>query len=156
MSGITNDTEMRQALADLTAPAQRVLAARFVANVLSLSEDARLQRVLDTAANPDAGEDELGGAYRTAKAAALEAHARCGADGEWNDQAGYFVARAAEASVAPQVRSYSKGPAWQAAMSARMARTCLAGEADEDTHDKERQAQYRILTEYLTQGNIND
>jgi hypothetical protein len=37
-----------------------------------------------------------------------------------------------------------------------MARTCLAGEADEDTHDKERQAQYRMLTEYLTQGNIND
>ena len=112
MSSITNDSEMRQAVDALAAPAQRVLAARFVANVLSLSDDSRLQRVLDTAARPDAGEDELADAYRAAKAAALEAHARCGADGEWIDQAGYFVARAAEAAVAPQIRSYAKGPAW--------------------------------------------
>ena len=137
MSSITNDTEMRQAIAALAAPAQRVLAARFVANVLPLSKDARLQRVLDTAARIDAGEDELAGAHRTAKAASLDAHARCGADGEWIDQAGYFVARAAEAAVAPQIRTHSKGPAWQAAMSARMARTCLADESDEDTHDQD-------------------
>lgn len=156
MSSITNDSEMRQAVDALAAPAQRVLAARFVANVLSLSDDSRLQRVLDTAARPDAGEDELADAYRAAKAAALEAHARCGADGEWIDQAGYFVARAAEAAVAPQIRSYAKGPAWQAAMSARMARTCLAGEADEDTHDQESQAQYRILSEYLTEASNHD
>jgi hypothetical protein len=156
MSSITNDAEMRRAVAELATPAQRLLAARFVTNVLSLSDDARLQRVVDTAAKPDAGEDELADAYRAAKAAALEAHARCGADGEWNDQAGYFVARAAEASVAPQVRSHAKGPAWQAAMSARMARTCLAGDAEEDTHDQESQAQYRILAEYLTEVSNHD
>jgi hypothetical protein len=156
MSRVSNDTEMRRALSALDIGAQRVLAARFVASVASLSGDARLQRVLAAAANPNATEDELKAAYKSAKAAAIEAHARCGADGEWNDQAGYFVARAAEAAVAPQVRSHAKGPAWQAAMSARMARTCLAGESEEDTHDRESAAQYRILAEYLTEVKAND
>jgi hypothetical protein len=156
MSSIANDTEMREAIAALALPAQRVLAARFVDHVLALSKDARLKRVLDTAADADAGDEALAGAYRTAKAAALDAHARCGADGEWIDQAGYFVARAAEATVAPQVRSHSRGPAWQAAMSARMARTCLSSSTEEDTHDQESQAQYRILADYLTEVSNHD
>jgi hypothetical protein len=30
-----------------------------------------------------------------------------------------------------------------------MAKTCLAAESDEDAHDSESQAQYKILTSYL-------
>jgi len=30
-----------------------------------------------------------------------------------------------------------------------MARTCLAAESDEDSHDDESRAQYQILTSYL-------
>ena len=149
MSSITNDSEMRQAVDALAAPAQRVLAARFVANVLSLSDDSRLQRVLDTAARPDAGEDELADAYRAAKAAALEAHARCGADGEWIDQAGYFVARAAAAAVSPEGQM-AGGPAWQAAMSSRMAATCRSIDSAEDNAGPTRLQQYRVLSEFLT------
>jgi hypothetical protein len=88
-------------------------------------------------------------ARRAIKTASLEAHTRCGADGEWNDQAGYFVARAAEACIEPQVLSQGKGPAWKAAMMARMARTCLAADSDQDAHDSESQAQYHILNSYL-------
>lgn len=156
MQTITNDTEMRQAIAGLSEPQQRQLAARLVRNVLSLSNDERLERVLDTADNPAAEDDQVTGAYRLARTAAVESHARCGADGTWNDQAGYFVARAAEAAVAPQTQIKGSDRAWQAAMNARMARTCLAEEADQDYHDQERQAQYRIVTEYLNEANRND
>ena len=59
------------------------------------------------------------------------------------------MARAAEACVEPEGRSQGKGPAWKAAMSARMARTCLAADGEEDSHDSESQAQYNILKSYL-------
>ncbi|RMG38162.1 MAG: hypothetical protein D6720_01865 [Gammaproteobacteria bacterium] len=156
MQTITNDTEMRQAIAGLSDPQQRQLAARLVRNVLSLTDDERVARVLEIAADPSAGEEELASAYRLARTAAIESHARCGADGEWNDQAGYFVARAAEAAVAPRPAGRAPGRAWLAAMNARMARTCLAEEADQDYHDQERQAQYRIVTEFLSEANRND
>jgi hypothetical protein len=149
MSDINNDARMREAIAELDVPRQRALAARFIENVLSLTEDERVRRAITIAAKPDADEDQLSSALRGAKAAALDAHARCGSDGEWNDQAGYFVARAAEAAVAPQVRSHGRGPAWQAALNCRMARTAEGADTDEDAHGSESQAQYRILNDYL-------
>ena len=149
MSDVSNDAQMREAIGGLEVPLQRALAARFIEHVLSLTEDERIKRVLKIAAHADADEDQLSSALRSAKAAALDAHARCGTDGEWNDQAGYFVARAAEAAVAPRVRSYGRGPAWQAARNCRMARTAQATETDEDAHGSESQAQYRILNDYL-------
>ena len=149
MSDISNDAQMREAIAGLDIPRQRALAARFIENVLALTDDERVGRAIATAAKPDADEDQLSSALRGVKAAALDAHARCGSDGEWNDQAGYFVARAAEAAVAPQVRSHGRGPAWQAALNCRMARTAEATETDEDAHGSESQAQYRILNDFL-------
>ena len=149
MSAITTDAQMREAISEMDIPRQRALAARFIEHVLELSGDERVGRAVETAASPDAEESQLSNALRGAKAAALDAHARCGADGEWTDQAGYFVARAAEAAVAPQVRSHGRGPAWQAALSCRMARTAQTTETDEDAHDSESQAQYRILNDYL-------
>lgn len=151
MSEISNDTEFQQALGKLDLGRQRQVAARFIENVLTLSDDPRVGRAAQAAGDANASPDDLNNAYRAAKGAALEAHARCGADGEWSDQTGYFVARAAEAAVAPQVRSEGKGPAWKAAMSCRMARTCLAADTDEDAHDKESHTQYRILAAYLNQ-----
>jgi hypothetical protein len=149
MSDISNDAQMREAIAGLDIPRQRVLAARFIENVLGLTDDERVGRAIGIAAKPDADEEQLSSALRGVKAAALDAHARCGSDGEWNDQAGYFVARAAEAAVAPQVRSHGRGPAWQAALNCRMARTAEATETDEDAHGSESQAQYRILNDFL-------
>jgi len=150
MSTISNDGQMRDVIDTMDVPQQRMLAAHFIEHVLELSSDERVQRAVHAAANPGTDEDALNGAYKAAKAAALEAHARCGADGEWSDQTGYFVARAAEAAVAPQLRSHGKPPAWQAAMNCRMARTAQASETDEDAHDSESEAQYRILNDFLT------
>jgi hypothetical protein len=143
MSTISNDTEFRAALDALGLPQQREIGARFVENVLDLTGDARIREGLVAARNGELSDDAMNLARRSVKAAVIEAHARCGADGEWSDQAGYFVARAAEACLR------DAGPAWKAAMSARMARTCLAAESDEDAHDSESAAQYQILASYL-------
>ena len=148
MSTITNDSDFRNALDALRIAQQRVVGALFVENVLDLSDDQRVKQALESAKDADIAEDAMSLVRRNAKAASLEAHTRCGSDGEWTDQAGYFVARAAEACVDSNVRE-GKGPAWKAAMSARMARTCLAADSDEDSHDSESQAQYNILTTYL-------
>ena len=147
--GISNDNEFRDALDGLGLAQQREVGALFVESVLSLSDDSRVAQALIAAKDGSLEEEAMNLVRRSIKAASLEAHTRCGADGEWSDQAGYFVARAAEACVEPEGRSQGKGPAWKAAMSARMARTCLAAESDEDSHDTESQAQYQILTSYL-------
>jgi hypothetical protein len=146
---ISNDNEFRKALDDLGLEQQRVVGSLFVNSVLELSDDPRVAQSLQAATDTEIGDAALSLARRTIKAASLDAHARCGADGEWTDQAGYFVARAAEACLEPEGRSGGKGPAWKAAMSARMARTCLAADGEEDSHDAESQAQYQILTSYL-------
>lgn len=147
MSAISNDTEFRTALDGLDAVQQRTVAALFVDHVAGLSDDGRVAETLAAIRNPDVSDEVLSGARHAIKGAVLDAHARCGADGEWVDQAGYFVARAAEACVETH-RSQGKNPAWKAAMSARMARTCLAADNDEDAHDSERLAQYQILQSY--------
>ena len=149
MSTISNDNQFREALNRLTLAQQRAVGASFVENVLSLSSDPRVAQVLAVAKDANPSEDAVSLARRSIKAASLEAHTRCGSDGEWIDQAGYFVARAAEACLEPEGRSQGKGPAWKAAMSARMARTCLAADSDQDSHDSESQAQYNILISYL-------
>lgn len=149
MTQISNDTEFKQALSGLDLPRQRAVAALFVENVLSLSGDERLARVVRAASNPDASDDELASALKEAKAVSLDSYARCGAEGDWTAQAGYFVARAAEATVMPEAQIKSGGPAWQAAMSCRMARTCVSIDSGEDTTNQESEQQYRILADFL-------
>jgi hypothetical protein len=149
MTEIRNDIEFRQKLESLEPARQRALAARFVENVLSLCDDERVCRVVKVAADPQASADELATALHTAKTAIIDSHARCGADCAWKDQAGYFVARAAAAAVSP-VGQLAGGPAWQAAMSSRMAETCRSIDTAEDTAGQARKQQYRLLSEFLT------
>lgn len=149
MSSITNDTEFREALSQLSEAQQRTVGALFAENVVALNKDDRVAQALAAARDPDISDEVMTMVRHAIKAASLEAHARCGSDGKWIDQAAYFVARAAEACVEPQVLSQGRGPAWKAAMSARMAKTCLAAEGEEDAHDSESQAQYEILSRYL-------
>ncbi len=142
---ITNDADFKQALEKLELPQQRRVGAAFVRNVLALN--LSLSKVVETAADEDMGAEELALAFKQAKAAALESHTRCGADSDWQAQAGYFVARAAAALVAPEKQA--KSPAWEAAANARMARTCgMIDAADESMHE-ESEAQYRLLEQFL-------
>jgi len=151
MSQINNDTEFRQAIESLSISQQREVAATFVKHVLSLSEDKQLERVAKTAADKDASGDELAAALKSAHAATFDSHARCGAEGHWSDQAGYFVARAAVAATTPPAQSRAGGPAWQAAMSARMAHTShlIDDLSAEQSAHTECEWQYQSLSDYL-------
>ena len=148
MSTITNDKEFRAALKDLDYTKQRLVAALLVEHVLSLSDDDRLKRVIKTASDIDASTEELSNALKTAKATTFDSHARCGSEGNWTDQAGYFVARAAVAAVTPESQTKGGGPAWQAAMSSRMAQTSELIDSD-DENPTDNQWQYEILTNFL-------
>lgn len=148
MSQINNDTEFKQALQQLDSLQQRIVAAKFVEHVLTLSNDERLSSVVKLAADSNASEYELSNALKSAKAATMESHTRCGSEGNWSDQAGYFVARAAVAAVTPQAQSKAGGPAWQAAMSCRMAQTSMLIDSDDETLTGN-EWQYEILSNYL-------
>ena len=80
MSQVSNDNEFRQQLDKLDKAQQRVLAANFIEHVLPLSGDERVARAVKVAADTDASSDELASALRSVTAAALDSHARCGAD----------------------------------------------------------------------------
>ena len=148
MTRISNNTEFRTALDALDPARQRLVAARFVENVLALCSDERIARVLRVAGNSEAGEDELAEALKTARATTFDCHTRCGSEGDWSEQEGYFVARAATAALTP-VAQMPSGPAWQAALSSRMAQTSKAIVTGDDTAGQEAGQQYRVLSEFL-------
>ena len=149
MTQISNDIEFRKAIDSLDFTKQRALAGLLVKNVLELCDDKRITHVVETAINTDASDAELAAALNEARTTTLDCHTRCGAEGDWKAQAGYFVARAATAAVTPKSQSKGGGPAWQAAMSCRMARTSmLIGEENTGTSNESEQ-QYQILSDYL-------
>lgn len=149
MATITNDNEFRKALKGLEYSQLREVAGMFVQNIISLSSDDRIKRVVKVASDAEATADELASALKSAKAAMIDCHARCGAEGDWRHQAGYFVARAATSALTPEGQCRSGGPAWQAAMSSRMARTSIEIDSGDDTPSEESEQQYRILSNYL-------
>ena len=149
MTQITNDTEFRQSIGQLEFNKQRELAGMLVNNVISLSTDERVGRVVKVALDSGASEAELASSLKTAKAATVDCHTRCGSEGDWKEQAGYFVARAATAALMPKSQNRGGGPAWQAAMSARMARTSELIDSETGSDSDEIEQQYQILSDFL-------
>ena len=148
MFDISTDAAFREALQKLAPVDARIVGARFVESVVPLADDQRLRRIVDVASSSEATEEELEVSRKLAKTIMVDTYTRCGADGDWNEQAGYFVARAAAACLAPLEKGKPGGPAWQAAMSSRMARTSAAINAG-DGAESESGKQYHILSDYL-------
>ncbi len=151
MSDINNEADFKQVLGTLGDVQQRQVAALFVKHVLYLSDDKRLDRVVKIAADPDATDEEMAGVHKIAHAVTFDSHARCGAEGHWSDQAGYFVARAAIAATTSSEHSRAGGQAWQAAMQARMAYTSMLIDDETDQHSAHTECewQYQSLSGYL-------
>lgn len=151
MSEINNEADFRKALESLDKLNQRQVASVFVKHVIHLSDDKRLDRVIKTTADPEATDEELAAALKAAHAVTFDSHARCGAEGHWSDQAGYFVARAAVAAATSPEHSRVGGPAWQAAMQARMAYTSMLIDDETDQHSAHTECewQYQSLSDYL-------
>jgi len=150
MLRITDEKGFKQALNDLDIHKQRVMGAMFVERVLELFNDERVRRAVKVAQNIGVSEEELQAAYKSARSASIESFTRCGADGDWKEQAGHFVANAAAACVIPVEQIRKNNPAWEAAMNCRMARSCEAI-ANEETSNEEDHHQYWVLSEFLTQ-----
>jgi hypothetical protein len=143
----TNDKDFKAKLGALPIAHQRHVGALFVQRVLPFSSDVRLKAALELALRADASDAELTGAYQAANTARVESYTRCGSVCDWADQAGHFVAKAVMACVSPAAEGESL--AWEAAMSARMARTCQTVADGSGTENREAEEQYRILEAFL-------
>lgn len=144
---IGNDKEFKAALAGLSITRQRQVAARFVQRVLGQSTEVRIKAALDAAGRADISDAELSTVSRAADSARVESYTRCGKECDWTDQVGHFVAKAAVACVRPAAEGDNL--AWDAAMGARMARTCESIATGEGTRNREAEEQYRILEAFL-------
>jgi hypothetical protein len=144
---ISNDKEFKAALAGLPAPRQRQIAARFAERVYPLSNDVRVKAALDVAGRPDISDAELTVVAQAANTARVESFTQCGRETDWTAQAGHFVAKAAVACVKPG--EAGDNLAWEAAMQARMARTCQTVAEGSGTENREAEEQYRILEAFL-------
>ncbi|MFZ5484633.1 MAG: hypothetical protein ACOZB0_10425 [Pseudomonadota bacterium] len=144
---ILNDKDFKAALGRLDPARQRLAAARFVESVLALADDVRIAGAVNAAKRPDITDVELAAMYQAVKSASVESYTQCGRETDWADQAGHFVAKAALNCVKPA----SDSLAWDAAMAARMARTCAVIAGGEGSESSEAQAQYRILDALLSE-----
>jgi len=144
---ISNDKDFKTALAGLSTALQRQVAARFVQRVFPLSNDARIRGALDAAGRAGIADAELALASQAANSARVESFTRCGKETDWSAQAGHFVAKAAVACVKPA--EAGDNLAWDAAMQARMARTCQTVADGAGTDNREAEEQYRILEAFL-------
>jgi hypothetical protein len=146
---ISNDKEFKAALHGLPPARQRQVAARFIDSVLALCNDVRVAGAVSAAKRPDITEVELGALYMAAKAASVESYTQCGRETDWATQAGHFVCKAAVNCVKPA--DSHENLAWDAAMEARMARTCATIAGGEGTETREAEQQYRILEAFLSE-----
>ena len=141
------DADFKAVLNNLPAPAQRRVAARFVESVAALCHDPRVTAATNAARRLDISDAELTAAFHAVKTACVDSYTQCGHEADWRAQAGHFVAKAAETCVMPDARARDIG--WNAAMQARMARTCEAISTGQGTENREAEQQYRILEEFI-------
>ncbi len=144
---ISNDKEFKTALAGLSSAQQRQVAASFVQRVFALSGDIRIKAALDAAARADVSDAELTVLSGAANTARVESFTQCGKETDWSAQAGHFVAKAAVACV--KAAEAGSNLAWDAAMHARMARTCQTVADGAGTENVEAGEQYRLLEAFL-------
>ena len=146
---ISNDKDFKATLAGLPVARQRQVAARFVQRVFDLSNDVRVKAALEVAGRPDISDAELTVVSAAANTARVESFTQCGKETDWSAQAGHFVAKAAVACV--KAAEAGSNLAWDAAMHARMARTCQTVADGAGTENVEAGEQYRLLEAFLNQ-----
>lgn len=144
---IDNDKDFKAALNKLDVHQQRRVGAAFVESVLPLCKDVRVNAAVTLVKHPNVSDAELESAYQSVNSARIGSFTQCGKETDWCAQAGHFVAKAAQycVSAADPVVNL----AWEAAMAARMARTCESVAEGSGTGNREAENQYRILYDLL-------
>ena len=163
MAKIRTMKEFKEALESLSLDRQRVVAARFVADVLDLTKDDRIKQAQEVAADPDATPDHIMSAYHLAWHAAVESSVMSDMElVDWRKQTAHFVAKACAESLAPAHPGVTmRHLAINVASHCRMARLCANIEHDEEQPslanaekalNRQIQSQFEILGKYLKES----
>ncbi len=146
---ITNDTEFKAMLGNLSIMNQRKVAVAFVESVLPLCVEPRIETIAAIVKRDEVTEQELTAAYQLANTVRIESFCRCGQEVDWRIQLKHFIAKAAlDCAKSP---SDGENLAWSAALDARIARTCAGIANGECIERQETENQYRILSDFLRQ-----
>jgi len=163
MDQITSNEAFRTALNSLSLTQQRQVGARFIANVLDLTDGRYTEHAQMVAEKSDVSAEELESAYHAVHSIYVATHPRSGfSELDFRKQAAHFVAEACMVCLAPTYDEYhTHHLAQKVAMYCRMARTCSNIQHEEEypkfvdaeeSVKKEMDAQYQILTEFLQNG----
>lgn len=126
MAKINTMQEFKETLDALSIEQQRVVASRFIEDVLDLTDDASVKQAQKIAADPDAGPEALMSAYHAASHVAVESSGHSGLElVDWHRQTAHFVAKACAESLEPSHHGIAACHlAFNAASHCRMARLC--------------------------------
>jgi len=160
MIRINNQQAFQQALADLPVKQQRQVGAKFIGNVLDLTDEPRFRDVLTLLEKPQPTAEELVDGYHSIHALYVQTHPRSDLSRlDYARQAEHFIAEACLVCLSPIYEEAKVHHlAQKAAMYCCMARTCAGIRHDEETPQlsrsqemlgKEIQDQYRLLSEFL-------
>jgi len=157
---ITSNQAFKKALSSLSLAQQRQVGARFIANVLDLTDGSCTKHAQSIAEKDDVTAEELEYAYCAVHSLYVATHPRSGlSELDFRKQAAHFVAEACMVCLAPTYDEYRiPHLAEKVAMYCRMARTCSRIQHEEEypkfvdaeeSLKKEIDAQYQILSEFL-------
>jgi len=159
MPKISTNEDFKKALSSLSLAQQRQVSARFVANVLDLTNDPEVKSGQEIAEKAGATAEELSNAYHSVHAVYLATHPRSWfTELDYAKQAAHFVAEACMVCLSPTYHDLHHHVADRVAMYCQMARTCSAIQHEgeypkfagvEEAVKKLVDSQYRILSEYL-------
>jgi len=160
MSEINDIDTFKKTLSSLPLKQQRQVGARFIANVMDLTDGQCTKQAQMLAAESDVTPEALEAAYHAVHAVYVSTHPRSHfSEIDYNMQAAHFVAEACMTAVGPVYSEQGKYfIAENVASYCRMARLCSAihhGSGSPDLSlaqkelDKEMNAQYAILNQYL-------
>ena len=163
MSKIPTGEDLMKSLSSLSLARQRQVGARFVANVLDLTDDPQVKSGQEIAGQAEVAADELNDAYCRVHAVYVATHPRSHfSELDYAKQAAHFVAEACMVCLAPTYHeAHTHHVADRAAMYCQMARTCSAIQHEgeypgfagvEEAVKKEVDSQHQILSEYLEEG----
>jgi len=162
MSKISTSEDFRKALSSLSLAQQRQVGARFIANVLDLTDEPDVKRGQEVAGKADVAADELSNAYHRVHAVYVATHPRSWfTELDYTKQAAHFVAEACMICLSPTYHELHHHVADKIANYCQMARTCSAIQHEgeypkfagvEEVVKKEVDSQFQILSEYLEEG----
>jgi hypothetical protein len=157
---VTNNEGFKQALLSLPLTQQRQIGAKFIVNVLDLTDGMCARHIQDIADRSDLTVEELENAYRSVHSVYVVTHPRSDlSELDYGKQAAHFVAEACMACLAPTYEEYrTHHLAEKVAGYCQMARICSSIRHDaehpsfkeaEAALQRELDTQYRIVNEYL-------